>query len=265
VSGGAAMDFAERYGPMAVVCGGSEGVGAAYATQLAASGLDLALVARKPGPLEETAAAIRKAHPGREVLTATVDLSLPDAAEQIAGLTGPREVGLLVYNAGASSRTGHFIDGDLEFARNLLAVNATTMMALVHAYGRQMKARGRGGIITLSSFAHLVGNPGLAVYSGSKAFSTQFAEALWHELRPFGVHVLSHVIGLTDTPANERNFGMGGMGDKPEDIAAQGLAALANGPVLRATGGEETAAWLATLDRAAAVEQMYEAGAAFRD
>lgn len=260
------MNFAEQYGSMAVIAGGSEGVGAAYAMELARHGLDLALVARKPGPLEETAARVRAAFPEREVLTRPVDLSAPDAAARIVDLTANREVGLLVYNAGASSRTGDFVDGDLEFARNLLAVNATTMMALAHAYGREMKARGRGGMIVMSSFAYLVGNPGLAAYSGSKAFSTLFCEALWHELRPFGVHVLSHVLGMTDTPANARNYpGMGGIGDKPGDIAAQGLAALDKGPVLFATGGEETARMLAAMGRGEAVERMYEMGAAFRD
>jgi short-subunit dehydrogenase len=260
------MEFAERYGTMAVIAGGSEGVGSAYAMELAARGLDLALIARNPGPLEETADQVRKAYPGREVITLAVDLSAPDAAGQIVKLTGEREVGLLIYNAGASSRTGEFLNGDVEFAQGLLAVNATTMMALVHAFGRQMKARGRGGIVVLSSMAYLVGNPGLAAYSGSKAFSTLFCEALWHELRPHGVHVLSHVLGMTDTPANARNFpGMGGMGDKPEDIVQQALAALDKGPVLRAAGGDEAAQHLASLSRDAAVATMYEMGAAFRE
>ncbi|MCB2047014.1 MAG: SDR family NAD(P)-dependent oxidoreductase [Novosphingobium sp.] len=260
------MEFADRYGPMAVIAGGSEGVGAAYAMELAERGLDLALIARNPGPLDATADQVRKAFPERSVLTLTVDLSAPDAADRVVALTAGNEVGLLIYNAGASSRSGNFLDGDLEFPQSLLAVNAATMMALVHAYGRPMKARGRGGIVVMSSMAYLVGNPGLAAYSGSKAFSTLFCEALWHELRPHGVHVLSHVLGMTDTPANARNYpGMGGMGDKPEDIVQQALAALDKGPVLRATGGDETAQYLGSLSRDAAVATMYEMGAAFRD
>lgn len=260
------MDFANQYGAMAVIAGGSEGVGAAYAMQLAGRGLDLALVARKPGPLEETAARVREAYPDREVLTRSVDLSHADAADQIRDLTGEREVGLLVYNAGASNRTGNFVDSDLQFARDLLAVNVGTMMALVHAYGGEMKARGRGGVILLSSFAYLVGNPGLAPYSGSKAFSTMFAEALWHELKPFGVHVLAQVLGMTDTPANARNFPtMAGVGDNPDDVASHGLAALQNGPVLYASGGGDLAKMLSGMDRGDAVNRMYDMGAAFRD
>jgi len=260
------MDFAKQYGPMAVIAGGSEGVGAAYAMQLARRGLDIALIARKPGRLEETADRVRSAYPEREILTRSVDLSLADAGERIVNLTGDREVGLLIHNAGASNRTGNFVDTDLQFARDLLAVNVGTMMALVHHYGGRMKARGRGGVILLSSFAYLVGNPGLATYSGSKAFSTMFAEALWHELSPSGVHVLAQVLGMTDTPANARSFpAMAGMGDNPEDIAAQGLAALPNGPVFYAGGGGDLAKMLGGMERGEAVRQMYDMGAAFRD
>jgi short-subunit dehydrogenase len=258
------MNFAERYGKMAVIAGGSEGVGAAYAMELAGRGLDVALVARKPGPLEETARQVRAAHPDREVLARSVDLSAPDAAAQVLDLTEGREVGMLVYNAGASSRTGAFIDGDLQFALELAAVNVSTMMALVHAYGEAMKARRRGGIVVMSSGACLVGNPGLAAYSGSKAFSTTFCEALWHELRPHGVHVLSQVLGVTDTPANARNYPqMGGVGDRPQDIALAGLAAIERGPVLYAGGLDEAAGMLAAMDRGQAVEQMHAMGAAF--
>ncbi len=261
-----AMDFTKQYGPTALVCGGSEGVGAAYAMQLAERGLDLALIARKPGPLGETAAAIRAAHPKREVLTRSVDLTAPGAVDAIRELTGNREIGLLIHNAGASSQTGDFLDSDLGFAQGLVAVNDTAMLALVHHYGGQMKARGRGGIVLVGSFAALVGQPGLATYSAVKAFSTTFAEALWFELKPHGVHVLSHMLGLTATPANARHYpAMAGLGEDSADIARQGLDAIANGPVLYAAGGDDMVKAFASLSRGAAVEQMYQAGAAFRD
>ena len=260
------MNFANQYRKMAVIAGGSEGVGAAYAMELAARGLDLCLVARKQGALDEIAGRVTDMHPHREVLTLSADLSSPDASDEIVKRTNGREVGMLIYNAGASSRTRDFLDNDLQYALDLTALNATTLMRLAHAYGGEMKARGRGGIIAMGSFACFVGNPGLAAYSGSKAFSTMFMEALWHELRPHGVHVLSHILGMTDTPANARNFPhMGGVGDKPEDIALQGLAALERGPVLRAAGGDELVKMLAAIERGQAVEQMYELGAPFRE
>lgn len=258
-------DFAKRYGTMAVIAGGSEGVGAAYAQELARRGLDLLLVARNPEPLAAVADTIGHACPGCDVVTLTLDLTGADAADRVVAHTVGREVGLLVYNAGASARSGNFVDGDLDFARRLLALNATTMMTLCHVYGAAMKARGRGGIVTTSSVAALVGTPGQAVYSGAKAFSTLFSEALWHELRPHGVHVLNHLLASTDTPAIARHYPhMAGQGDDPAVIVAQALAAIADGPVLRTAMGDMAAAMLAPMSRRDAVDTMYELGSAYR-
>ncbi len=70
------------YGPWAVVAGGSEGVGAAMARQLAEAGLSLLLLARRPGPLEQTAQECRAL--GVEVRTLAVDLTSADAADRVA-------------------------------------------------------------------------------------------------------------------------------------------------------------------------------------
>src|SRR3546814_14066374 len=101
----------EKYGPWAVIAGGSEGVGAAFADQLAAAGLNLVLLARKPGPLEETAEAVRRTH-GVEVRTLSVDLTEPGVTKQIAELPEDGELGLLVVNAGANTYGLEFVPGD---------------------------------------------------------------------------------------------------------------------------------------------------------
>ena len=79
-------EFAAQYGPWAAIAGGSEGVGAAFAHQLAEKGLNIVLLARKPGPLEETAAAVRTAH-GVEVLALALDLSREDMLDAIRSVT----------------------------------------------------------------------------------------------------------------------------------------------------------------------------------
>lgn len=258
------MDFHEKYGPTAVIAGGSEGVGASYAQLLAERGLDLVLVARKQEPLVALAATLREQFPSREVVTLSADLTHPGTPDTLFALTQGREVGLLIYNAGSCTQSLDFVDNDLAFAQRLVALNATTPMALVHHYARAMKARGRGGVILVSSFAGLVGNPTLAAYSAAKAFSTTFAEALWHELGAYGVDVLSHMLGSTDTPFIARHFPQAvGHGEKPDDVAQAGLAALAHGPVLRATGGDDFARLLGGMNRADAVRAAYESGKLF--
>ena len=91
------------YGPWAVVAGGSEGVGASFARLLAEAGVHLALLARRPDPLEETATACRAL--GVQVRTLTLDLSAPGAVRRVADATADLEVGLLVLNAGANTHS----------------------------------------------------------------------------------------------------------------------------------------------------------------
>src|SRR3546814_16691415 len=74
------MDCA-RDGPLALIVGGSEGVGAECARQLAANGLDLVLTARRTGPLEALAQELRAA--GRQVRVVSAALAQPDALEKV--------------------------------------------------------------------------------------------------------------------------------------------------------------------------------------
>ena len=254
-------DFAKRYGRWALILGGSEGVGASFAHLLAARGLDLLLVARKPGPLEETAAQVRTAS-GCEVRTLSADLTAPDAVDRIAAFAGDAEIGLLIYNAGAESRFLDFLDRPVEDSQRMAALNVTTPIALVHRFAGQMAARGRGGFILVSSVAGVAGCPGNAVYSASKAFSNGFAEALWHELKPRGIDMLGLVLGLTHTPAMERmGLKLEGAADAGA-VAAEGLDHLGDGPTRFAAGTGPGAAHLRTLDRGEAVLAMAGASSA---
>ena len=234
------MTDLDRYGPWAVIAGGSEGVGAELALQLAADGFDLVLVARKPGPLEATAEAVRAL--GVEVRTVSADLTRPEAVAAVIEATTDVEVGLLVYNAGANSHGRPFTRGDLGGFRGVIDLNITAMLALVHHYAVPMRERGRGGILLVGSLAGYVGTSTEAVYGGVKAFGRIFAEGLWAELREYGVDVLELVLGVTRTPAMERaglNFDVPGMHvSEPADVAREGLAALPHGPVHVVSGNE---------------------------
>lgn len=237
------MSTHEKYGPWAVIAGGSEGVGAAFAHQLAEAGINLVLIARKPEPLAETAAAVEAR--GVEVRTVQADLLDPEALSAIREVTDGLEVGLLIFNAGANSYGHEFVTGDLSKVRGVIELNITAQLALTHHFGALMAARGRGGILLVGSLAGYLGQAEISVYSAVKAFSRVFAEGLWLEMRDRGVDVLELVLGVTRTPAMERAglaFDLPGLNvAEPEDVAREGLAHLADGPVWVAGGNLATA------------------------
>lgn len=248
------MSDLSRFGPWAVIAGGSEGTGAAFADQLAAAGINLLLIARKPGPLEETAEAARR-H-GVEVRTLAVDLTDASSIARITETTADVEIGLLVYNAGANTAGGPFLSATVADAQGVIDLNITAMLGLVQAYAPAMKERRRGGILLVGSLAGYVGTSTESVYGGAKAFSRIFAEGLWSELREDDVRVLELVLGLTRTPAMERaglNFDIPGLHvGVPAEVVREGLAALAegSGPVHVASGNETVVEMRTTTDRA---------------
>ncbi|WP_155929234.1 SDR family oxidoreductase [Mycolicibacterium sp. CBMA 234] len=223
----------QQYGPWAVIAGGSEGVGAEFAALLAQAGINLVLVARKEGPLQETASRCRDY--GVDVRELTVDLITDEGVEQIISATADLEVGLFIYNAGANTHSAEFLDGDLAAFQRVIDLNVTTPLRLIHHFGGLMRDRKHGGLMLVGSLTGYMGSARHTVYGGVKAFTRIYAEGLWLELREHNVHVLELVLGLTRTPAMERvglNFDIPGMPvSEPADVAREGLANLANGPV----------------------------------
>jgi len=227
-------DFRERYGPWAIVAGASEGTGRSFARQIAAQGVACLLIANG-GPLEAVAAEIRR-ESGVECVVARIDLSAPDAFEQIVAATGKREVGLYVANAGADPHGVRFLDCDASAWLDLMHINIRTTVRSCHHFGKLMTRRRRGGILIVNSGACYGGAGRLAIYTAAKAFQLNFCESLWSELRPYGVDVLTLVLGQTDTPAYHRLQAKKGRPSSPnlalpDDVARSGLARLAHGPV----------------------------------
>ena len=223
-----ARPFAATYGPWALVAGASEGLGAAFAHELARRGLHLVLVARRPGPLAATADLIRQTT-AAQVQTVTADLAAPGAIDLIAGATADRPVGLVVANA-AISPTGAFTaitEADIGAVADL---NCRATALLAHRFLPAMVERRRGGLILMSSLAGLQGVPGLAMYSASKAFLNTLAEALWAENRGSGVDVIACCAGAVTTPGYRQAARRTAPGaTTPEHVAAAALDALGHG------------------------------------
>jgi len=190
----AGLSFTQRYGPWALVAGASEGIGASFARALAARGLKLVLVARRRQPLEALAAQLPT-----QTQVLSLDLSSDGAVEALEREVGAREIGLLVCNA-ALSLMAPFVELERPNVERSLALNVRAPVLLTHCFAKPMVARGRGGVVLMSSVAGLVGAPLTATYAGSKAFAFGFGESLWAELEPHGVDVVVCAPGPVATP-----------------------------------------------------------------
>lgn len=223
--------FQDRYGPWAVVAGASEGIGAEFARQLAGRGINVVLVARRPEPLEKLATELRESVPA-ETRVLPLDLAAADAAEQIAEATKDLDVGLVVYNA-AFSPIGDFVDTRPEDNFRALDVNVRTPTALAHHFGKRLVARGKGGLVLLSSLTAFQGSPFVATYGATKSYNLALAEGLWFELKPKGVDVLSVCAGATKTPGLLKAAPNGAPGMlEPSEVVEDALDALGNGPLV---------------------------------
>jgi uncharacterized protein len=216
----------ERYGPVAVVAGASEGIGAAFATALAEAGFSLVLIARRAEPLEALAKELRERF-GSQVETRALDLAAPDLEARLREIVTAHDIGLLVYNA-ALSIIAPFLDTPLCDKQRILDVNARGPLTAAHVCGERFKARGRGGILLISSLTAFWGSAWVATYGATKAFNLSLGEALAHELAPLGIDVVVSCVGATRTPG----FIQAVSGRKPpksmspEEVAKESLAAL---------------------------------------
>ena len=191
------MNWRADYGPSAVVTGASAGLGAEYAAQLAARGLDLVLIARREERLEALAAQLRTDH-GVRVQTLVLDLLAENALEQLQALASEQEIGLLVNNAGFSY-SGHFLDAEPAAYQRMTRLNCELPTLLAQVFLRPMVERGRGGMILLASMSAYQATPYCTVYGATKGYDLLLGEGLAVELAETGLTLQTVCPGSTST------------------------------------------------------------------
>lgn len=222
-------DFPTHYGTWAVVAGASEGLGAAFATELAKRGMQLVLVARRAELLEAVAARLRNEH-GVEVRILVLDLANADLGRALSDATADLELGVIVYNAAFVTVAG-FLDLEDDALDQLLHVNVQGPVRFLRALLPPMRERGRGAVVLMSSLASMQGSPRIAAYAASKAFNTVLGESLWHELREHGIEVLVCCAGAITTPRYLKSTDRVPPGTMtPDAVARETLDALGKGP-----------------------------------
>jgi short-subunit dehydrogenase len=175
-------------GSVTLITGASSGLGADFARQLAPRVKTLVLVARRTERLEKLRGELQAKHPALVVSLQPCDLADRVATDALLGRV-EKEVGaidILINNAGLGD-IGVFELAAWPKLLQMVEVNCTALLYLTHRILPGMMARGRGGILNVSSSAGLHFLPGMAAYAATKNFVTAFTEGVRIEARLGGV------------------------------------------------------------------------------
>jgi 3-oxoacyl-[acyl-carrier protein] reductase len=200
------MNKQDLSGRVAIVTGGSTGIGRWSAIALAECGAAVAInYHRNQAGAEETRRIIEEAS-GRAIII-QADVSLKKGAiavvEETRAKLGP--IDILVNNAGDLIQRCSLLEFTEETWDRVVNLNFKSVLLCSQAVMREMMERKRGTIINVGSIAgHHGGGPGAAVYAAAKAGVMCLTKGLAKELAPFGVRVNGVAPGVIETPFHER-------------------------------------------------------------
>jgi NAD(P)-dependent dehydrogenase (short-subunit alcohol dehydrogenase family) len=244
----------ELNGKVAVVIGGTSGIGLAIAKGMAEAGADVVPTSRRPEQVESAASDIESR--GRKTLRISSDVSDRASLQNVLdeSIKAFGKVDILVNSAGRTKRapTLEFTEEDWN---NIIDTNLTGTLRAAQVFGRHMLERKYGSIINIASLSTFVALYEVAAYSASKAAVASLTKSLAIEWSQHGVRVNAIAPGVFRTPLNEklldetergreflvrtpmRRFG------KVEELAgaaiflASDAASFVNGEVLTVDGG----------------------------
>ena len=184
----------------ALVTGGSSGMGLEYARQLAAKGYDLLLVSNQQEELTQAADELSQAY-HVDVIVHFQDLAVETAAEELFSYCQAEklQIDILINNAGMFFFEELTTDNAAK-ALTMMRLHMFTPTRLCVLFGEEMKQRGSGYILNMSSMAAKLPCPGITVYSATKAYLKSFGKSLYFEMRPHGVGVTTVCPAAIATP-----------------------------------------------------------------
>jgi short-subunit dehydrogenase len=192
----------KRFGPWALVTGASSGIGKEFAQQIAASGINIVLVARREDLLKEVGVEFSKRY-GVEHRVVVLDVSREDFIRQLASATDDLDIGLVVSNAGTGN-PGEFLKLDRQLLEETLRLNTMSHLDIAHYFGGKLAERRRGGLILVGAMGAENGIPCMANDGAAKAYVHSLGEALHYEFKPLGVYVTVLAAGVTNTAVLEK-------------------------------------------------------------
>ena len=188
-------------GRVAVVLGGTSGLGRAVSLALAAAGADVVASARRRSEVDAVADAVEAA--GRRTLRITSDVRSRESLEQVRDtvLSAFEKIDILVNSAGQIRRVPTLDLDEAEWAATL-DVNLTGMFRSCQVFGAHMRERGYGRIVNIASLTSFVGLLGVTAYAASKAGVLGLTRSLAVEWARDGVTVNAIAPGVFPTDMN---------------------------------------------------------------
>ncbi|KAI5572915.1 hypothetical protein BDE02_10G044900 [Populus trichocarpa] len=188
------------YGSWAVITGATDGIGKAFAHQLAQKGLNLILVSRNPNKLKTVSSEILAEHPGTKIKTVVFDFSSKVSTRTIQGVMEKAveglNVGLLINNVGITYPAARFFhEVDEKVWMDIVRVNLEGTSRVTRAVLPGMIQRKRGAIVNIGSGASSVmpSHPLFTIYAATKAYVDQLSRCLYVEYKRYGIHVQCQV------------------------------------------------------------------------
>src|SRR5947208_11925797 len=200
----AALDKGQ-FGPWWLVTGAWTGIGMEFARQIAASGINVVLVARRDALLAELGRAISQEF-DVQYRALAMDLSQEGFIAGLADATRDIDIGLVVSNAGTGN-PGEFLKLDRQLLQATLRLSTMAHLDITHHFGAKLAKRRRGGIVLAGAMGAENGVPCMANDGAAKAYVHSLGEALHYEFKPLGVCVTVLAAGFTDTAVLEK-FGL---------------------------------------------------------
>jgi short-subunit dehydrogenase len=193
------------FGPWALITGASSGIGREFARRIAASGINIVLVARREALLKEAGAKFSKDY-GVEHRVVALDLADDGFMGKLASVTDDLDIGLVVSNAGTGN-PGEFLKLDRQLHRRTLRISTVAHLDITHHFGAKLAKRRRGGLILVGAMGAEAGVPRMANDGAAKAYVHSLGEALHYEFKPLGVYVTVLAAGFTNTAVLDK-FGL---------------------------------------------------------
>lgn len=219
----------------ALITGASSGIGRCYAEELAQRGYNIIAVSNQQQPLIDMCGELSSQY-GIRTEYIYINLAEHNAAQQICDRCNSEGwiVDVLVCNAGMLLFST-LVQTSPDSLATIINLHCTTTTLLCRYFGEQMKQRGSGRILIMSSSTAWLPYPTISHYAATKAYLKSFASSLWYELHRYGVSVTAVFPGAVDTPLYtlsprlRRLFVTMGIMQRPETIARHAIRAMLRG------------------------------------